>query len=84
MTRQPTAVKRAREPSVLEAVEYDIFEQFADGSTLWRDCEIGIQSAQDALNELATHTNNTCYAMNIQTQEIIARVNHERTRNANS
>jgi hypothetical protein len=57
---------------------YEVFERFPDGSTLWRASVAGIRSAHNTLKELSTETKNECYALNLQTGEIIARFNGDR------
>ena len=55
--------------------EYDIFEVLPSGSEIWRMCAHGRQNAEEVLTILADQTANECYAIHIQTKEIIARVN---------
>jgi hypothetical protein len=56
---------------------FEIFERFADGATLWRASSTGIQDTQETLTELSKETENECYAMNLQTGKIIARMKNE-------
>jgi len=45
--------------------EYDLFEKFADGSSLWRACVIGSQSARLYLRDLAQRSQNQFYAIHV-------------------
>ena len=54
--------------------EYDIFEELPEGS-VWRGHVSGLQNVRAKLLELATATNNQCFAMHVGTQEVVARVN---------
>jgi hypothetical protein len=55
--------------------EYDIFEQFADGSVLWRALVPGLEKALAKLKELASLSPNEHFAMHTPTKTIIARIN---------
>jgi hypothetical protein len=55
--------------------EYDIFEQLPDGAPLWRGHASGLLNLRVKLIEVATTTNNQCFAMHIGTQEVVARLN---------
>lgn len=55
--------------------EYDIFEQFADGSVIWRDFVHGLESARLRLSRLAIESSNEFFAIHTPTKEIVARVN---------
>jgi hypothetical protein len=55
--------------------EFDIFERFPDDSVRWRMCVRGATHVGAALEEFGKQTKNECFAMNIRTHEIIARVN---------
>ena len=46
--------------------DYDIFEKFPDGSTLWRACVRGQFEAQRKINELAERSENKFYMIDIQ------------------
>jgi hypothetical protein len=54
---------------------YDIFELFPNKSVLWRTSVHGTQNVAGVLAEIGKRTPNECFAMNIDTREIIARVN---------
>jgi hypothetical protein len=55
--------------------DYDIFEQLPNGTPLWRGHASGMQSLRVKLIEVASTTNNPCFAMHIPTQKIVARLN---------
>lgn len=46
--------------------DYEIFEKFPDGSTLWRACVRGRFEAQRKLDELAERSENRFYMIEIQ------------------
>jgi len=45
--------------------EYDLFERFPDGSSLWRGSAKGLQSAREHLSSLARQSGNQFYAINV-------------------
>jgi hypothetical protein len=47
--------------------DYDIFEKFPDGSTLWRACISGRFETHRKMQELAERSENEFYAIDIQT-----------------
>jgi len=49
--------------------EYDIFERFPDGSTLWRACTAGRYEANRKVGELAEHSENQFFTIDIQAAE---------------
>jgi hypothetical protein len=49
--------------------DYDVFERFSDGSTLWRACIAGRYEAHRKIQELAEHSENEFYAIDIQAIE---------------
>jgi len=53
--------------------EYDVFEEFPDGSTVWRACVFGMGNVERKLHELASETTNKFFALNFQdrTQRVI-------------
>jgi hypothetical protein len=51
--------------------EYDIFEKFTDGSTLWRACVSGRFEAHRKTRELAEHSANEFVAIDIQAGELL-------------
>jgi hypothetical protein len=55
--------------------DYDIFETFPDGATLWRGNVKGLESVGTLLRQLAKQTTNECFAMHIPSNEVVARIN---------
>jgi hypothetical protein len=51
---------------------YDIFEKFSDGSTLWRACVPGWFEAQRKMEELTKHSENEFCAIDILANQPIA------------
>jgi hypothetical protein len=43
--------------------DYDVFEEFRDGSTVWRACVFGTGNAEMKLRELARESNNKFFAL---------------------
>jgi hypothetical protein len=52
--------------------EYDIFEKFPDGSTIWRACVSGRYETERKMQELAEQSNNEFYAIDILVNQVIA------------
>jgi hypothetical protein len=52
--------------------EYDLFERFPDGSTLWRACVAGRYEAQRKMQELAERSENEFYLIDIQGKVLLA------------
>jgi hypothetical protein len=50
---------------------YDLFEKFPDGSSLWRACVIGLESARLHVTDLARRSPNSFYAMNVANGKIV-------------
>jgi hypothetical protein len=50
---------------------YDIFEKFPDGSTLWRACVSGQFDAQRKVQELIEHSHNIFFAIDISAGEVL-------------
>jgi len=51
--------------------EFDIFERFADGSSIWRVTVIGRYEAQRKIQELAEHSENAFFTIDIhETQRL--------------
>jgi hypothetical protein len=48
---------------------YDIFEKFPDGSTLWRACVSGRYEAHRKMQAFAEHSENDFYAIDIQAHQ---------------
>jgi hypothetical protein len=51
--------------------DYDVFEKFPDGSTLWRTCVSGRFEAQRKMQELAEHSENEFFLIDIQAVELL-------------
>ena len=48
--------------------DYDIFEKFPDGSSVWRACVSGQYEAQRKIQELAESSENEFFVIDIQTE----------------
>jgi hypothetical protein len=57
---------------------FDIFEVLPDESPLWKACVLGAQNVVGVLSDIGKGTPNECFAMNMDTREILARVNVKR------
>ena len=62
--------------------DYDIFERLPDASVRCLIRVHGTLHVPKILEERGKQTTNECFAMNIRTREIIARVNDKRARRA--
>ena len=51
--------------------EYDIFERFPDGSTLWRASIAGRYEAYRKMDELAEHSDNQFFSIDVQAAEAL-------------
>lgn len=51
--------------------DYDIFEKFADGSTLWRACISGRFEAHRKMQEYAEYSDNEFFLIDIQATELL-------------
>jgi len=51
---------------------YDIFEKFPDGSTIWRVCVSGWYETQRKMWELTEHSKNEFYAIDITVNRPVA------------
>jgi hypothetical protein len=60
--------------------DYDIFEKFPDTSIRFLTRVQGTRHVPKVLEERGKQTTNECYAMNIRTREVIARVNDKASR----
>jgi hypothetical protein len=49
-----------------DAVEYDLFEELPNGSSVWRVSVVGIKNVELKLLELTGATNRRFYAINFQ------------------
>jgi hypothetical protein len=54
--------------------DYDVFEKFPDGSTLWRACVAGQYEARRKMNELAEYSDNEFFLIDIQTEVTLSPV----------
>jgi hypothetical protein len=48
--------------------DYEVFEKFSDGSTLWRACVTGRYEAQRKMQELREHSENDFVFLDIHAQ----------------
>jgi hypothetical protein len=55
--------------------EFDVFEILQNGSVRWHLCVQVKQRALNMLRALGSRTFNECFATDLETQEIIGRVN---------
>jgi hypothetical protein len=62
--------------------DYDIFERLPDASVRCLTRVHGTLHVRPVLEERGNQTTNECFAMNIRTREIIARVNDKVARRA--
>jgi hypothetical protein len=51
--------------------DYDIFEKFIDGSSVWRACVSGRFHAQRKIQEFAERSDNQFFAIDIQAGELL-------------
>lgn len=52
--------------------KYDLFERFPDGSSLWRACVVGLEGTRRHMFDLAKHSGNQFYAMNLVSGKIVS------------
>src|SRR5258708_36728099 len=52
--------------------QYDLFEKFPDGSSLWRACVIGLQATLSQKSDLAQRSQNHFYALHINSVKLIS------------
>ena len=57
--------------------EYDLFEKFPDGSSLWRACVLGLEGTRAHMQELARNSGNRFYAIEMTSGKIV-QLNSER------
>ena len=55
--------------------KYDLFERFPDGSSLWRECVVGLHGARLHMLHLARHSTNKFYALNVKSGKVV-HLNH--------
>jgi len=63
-------------------LDYDIFEAFPDGDIGWRTCVLGLENACLKVAQLGKLSSNEFFALHSPTQEVVARVNHDRAKTA--
>jgi hypothetical protein len=51
--------------------EYDLFEKFPDGSSLWRACVLGLEGTRLHLQELAQKSGNHFYAIDMVSGKVV-------------
>jgi hypothetical protein len=49
-------------------LDYDIFEELPDGSTVWRACTFGMENVEMKFREMAKETSNRIFAINLLAQ----------------
>jgi hypothetical protein len=54
--------------------DFDIFEKFSDGSTLWRACVSGRYEAQRKVQEFAEFSDNEFFLIDVQSVELLPSV----------
>jgi len=52
--------------------EYDLFEKFPDGSSLWRDTVPGFETTRLRLQELAKRSKNQFFGIDLRSGEVLA------------
>jgi hypothetical protein len=62
--------------------EYQIFEELPDGSPMWRAYAVGAENARAKLEEIAKTTRNECFAIQLETKEIVRRANPRKSQGA--
>ena len=50
--------------------EFELFEKFSDGSSLWRDSVSGFTTSRLRMQELALRSQNEFYAINLATGQV--------------
>ena len=58
---------------------YDVFERFPDGSTLWRACVPGRYESKRKMHELAEHSGNEFFLIDILAEDLLPTVSAQRT-----
>ena len=46
-------------------IDFDIFEELPDGSTVWRGCVFGMECVESKLRELSQNSKNKFFALNL-------------------
>jgi hypothetical protein len=60
--------------------DFDIFEKFSDGSTVWRVRVFGRFETKRRLQELTEHSNNQFFAIDIQSGVPLPAINTQKPR----
>ena len=60
---------------------YEVFEKFPDGSTLWRTCVAGRYEAQRKIQELREHSENDFVSLDIHAQRFVPTQRGQRVSN---
>jgi len=55
--------------------QYDIFEVLLNRTVKWHRCVLGKQGALYMLKDVSFHTSNECFAIDLETREILTRMN---------
>jgi hypothetical protein len=58
--------------------DFDVFEKFPDGSTLWRACVHGRYEAQRKMHELAEQSGNEFFLIDIQAEVLVPSISTRR------
>jgi hypothetical protein len=61
---------------------FDVFEKFPDGSTLWRVCVNGRYEALRKMHELAEHSGNEFFLIDIQAEVLVPSISTQRSSRA--
>jgi len=55
--------------------DYDLFEQFSDGSVVWKCRVSGHEASIAKLKQLSAQTQNEVFVMHLPTKAVIAKMN---------
>lgn len=58
--------------------DFDVFEKFPDGSTLWRTCVNGRYEAQRKMHELAERSGNEFFLIDIRAEVLLPPISTRR------
>jgi hypothetical protein len=64
-------VRTQAQENLMMRRDYDIFEKFSDGCTLWRACVSGRYEAHRKMQELAELSENDFFLIDIQATELL-------------
>jgi len=59
-----------RVPDATNDRDYDLFEEFPDGSTIWRGSVFGMQNVKSRLRKLAEGSRNNFFAINLHDRDM--------------